>query len=70
MRIHAVVDDELFRAAQQACPHAASKRALLEDALRALVERRAAQDLARMVRDRSFELRPVTRRRPSDDEGR
>ena len=67
MRIHAVVDDELFRAAQEACPEARSKKAILEEALRALVERAAARDLARMVRDQAFEIGTVPRRRPADD---
>jgi hypothetical protein len=66
MRIHAVIDEELFRAAQAACPEARTKTALLEEALKALVERSAARELARLVRNREIEIAPVPRRRPVD----
>ncbi len=70
MRIHAIVDDEIFRAAQAACPDAPTKRALLENALRALVEQRAAKDLAKMVQGFEFAIEPVPRRRSSGDDGK
>jgi Arc/MetJ family transcription regulator len=62
-RIHAVIDDELLAAAERAHPSAPSRKALLEEGLRALVARGAARDLALMVRNQEFELRPVPRRR-------
>ncbi len=62
MRIHAVIDDQLFEAAQEACPSASSKTALLEEALRALVERSAARDLAAMLREQRLEILDVPRR--------
>jgi hypothetical protein len=66
MRVHAVIDDDLFGAAEEAFPQASSKTALLEEELRALVERAAAGDLARRVRVRRFELGEVPRRRGDD----
>jgi Arc/MetJ family transcription regulator len=63
MRIHAVIDDELLQTAQEAYPNASSRTALLEEALRALVERSASRDLARMIAAKRFGLRRVPRRR-------
>jgi hypothetical protein len=67
MRIHAVIDDELFRLAEDAFPGVRSKTALLEEALRALVERSAARDLARMLRHHPVDLTEVPRRRAGAD---
>lgn len=66
MRIHAVLDDELLQAAEEACPDLSTRTALLEEALRALIERNAARDLAKMVRGHRFALDDVPRRRPVD----